>query len=276
VLKITLLCVVGIYIFFVSPGAGSTAPVHQAAAVEYVFAGDSRDYQVGEELRYEVSYAFFHLGEIRTKVLEVVHKEGATYIRAIAYIDSYSGVPFVDLHAIFQSEFFPAPASRYFVGKSKEDERWYLTTYDFKYDQNKVFVYKGWENEPPEKRDTLLLKGDPQDGLSLFFFARLHSGQDTQIVVPSYVGEKRARAYIKFSSEVNTTDIDSVNYPIKVHEFEGEADFTGIFGLTGGFSGKFSADDAHVPIVAKMNVLIGKVRIELKGWKRDGWQPPRG
>lgn len=214
-------------------------------------------------------------GEIKTKVLEIFQNEGTSYIRAIAYIDSYSGVPFVDLHAIFQSEFLPNPSSKHFIGKSKLDDQWYLTTYDFQYDQKKVFIEKGWENKTPDKRDTLVLKGEPQDGLTLFFFARVNSGQDKQIVVPSYVGEKRTRTYIKFSKEVTTTEIDAVDYPVKVNEFEGEADFTGIFGLTGGFSGKFSADDAHVPIVAKMNVLIGKVRVELKGWKRDGWQPPR-
>jgi len=268
--------VVGGYFFLLSPDTGSTAPVQRESSAEYVFEGGAGNYQVGEELLYEVSYAFFDLGEIRIKVLDVFENGGKSYVRASAYMDSYSGVPFVDLHAFFQSEFFAAPSSKYFIGKSKTDDRWYLTTYDFQYEQKKVFVNKGWENELPEKRDTLLLKGEPQDGLTLFFFARVNSGQDTQVVVPSYVGEKLARTYIKFSSEVTTTDIDAVEYPIKVYELEGEADFTGIFGLTGGFSGKFSADDAHVPIVAKMNVLIGKVRIELKEWKRNGWQPPRG
>ena len=276
VLKITFLCIIGIYIFFVSPGDGSSAAINPTSGIEYVFVGDTSNYKVGEELNYEVSYAFFHLGEIKTKILEVFQNDGTPRVRAIAYIDSYSGVPFVDLHAIFESEFFTAPSSKHFVGKSKSDERWYLTTYDFQYDKKKVFIEKGWENNPPEKRDTLVIKGEPQDGLSLYFFARVNSGRDTQMVVPSYVGEKRTRTYIKFSKEVTTTEIDAVEYPIKVNELVGEADFTGIFGLTGGFSGKFSADDAHVPIVAKMNVLIGKVRIELKGWKRNGWQPPQG
>ncbi len=275
VLKITLLFSLGLYIFLCSPGIGRSEPATAVPGREMVFDAGPGQYSVGEELEYEVTYAFFHLGEIKIKVLDVFQQGGSTLVRAVANIDSYSGVPFVDLHAVFQGEFYPAPSSKYFLARSKSDDRWYVTSYDFKYDVKKVFIEKGWENAKPDARDTLELRANPQDGLSLFYFARAHSGQDTQIVVPSYVGEKRARTYIKFSKEITTTDIDAVDYPVKVNELEGEADFTGIFGLTGGFSGMFSADDAHVPIVAKMNVLIGKVRIELKRWSRSGWQPPR-
>jgi hypothetical protein len=57
--------------------------------------------------------------------------------------------------------------------------------------------------------------------------------------------------------------------------FDGRADFVGIFGLTGGFEGWFSNDEARVPIMAKMKVLIGSVTIELMRWNRPGWTPPR-
>jgi hypothetical protein len=67
-----------------------------------------------------------------------------------------------------------------------------------------------------------------------------------------------------------------VEYPVDVVKFEGVAEFKGIFGLTGEFTGWFSNDDARVPIKANMEVIIGSVTIELMQWKRAGWLPPRG
>jgi hypothetical protein len=45
--------------------------------------------------------------------------------------------------------------------------------------------------------------------------------------------------------------------------------------LTGDFEGWFSNDEARVPILAKMKVILGSITIELMRWKRAGWTPPR-
>ena len=55
----------------------------------------------------------------------------------------------------------------------------------------------------------------------------------------------------------------------------GTADFTGIYGMSGDFEGWFSNDEARIPILAKMKVIIGSVTIELTRWTRTGWSPPR-
>jgi hypothetical protein len=71
-------------------------------------------------------------------------------------------------------------------------------------------------------------------------------------------------------------EVDAIDYPVDVVHFDGHLDFVGIFGLTGGFEGWFSNDEARVPIMAKMKVLIGSVTVELMKWNRQGWTPPRG
>jgi hypothetical protein len=76
-------------------------------------------------------------------------------------------------------------------------------------------------------------------------------------------------------SKKTSTEIDAVKYPVETIEFDGRADFVGIFGLTGGFSGWFSNDEAAVPIIAKMKVILGSIRLELVKWNRPGWVPPR-
>jgi hypothetical protein len=94
-------------------------------------------------------------------------------------------------------------------------------------------------------------------------------------VIPTLINEQRVLTRIDFSGKRDAVEIDAVDYPIDAVGFDGIADFVGIFGLSGDFEGWFSNDDARVPIMAKMKVLVGNVTIELMQWKRSGWVPPR-
>ncbi len=94
--------------------------------------------------------------------------------------------------------------------------------------------------------------------------------------IPAIVKEEKVNTFIDFTNKRETVEVDAIEYPVDVVEFEGKAEFVGIFGLTGDFEGWFSNDEARVPIVAKMKVIIGSVTLELMEWKRPGWIPPRG
>lgn len=232
--------------------------------------------QVGEELIYRVSYWFIGLGEIRVRVADKFQKNGETRFRAEVFVDSYGGNPFVNLHEVYETEFDSALYAHHFQGRWLDGDAWKYVKYDFRYDLNKIFIERGrYDLNLVEGYDTISINRKYQDGLSLFYFARgnVKSGQKT--VIPTFIREKRGRTYFNFESKATDQDIDSVSYPIDVLELEGEADWVGIFGLTGGFSGWFSNDDASIPIVARMKVIIGSVKVQLKSWKREGWVPPR-
>jgi elongation factor P hydroxylase len=107
------------------------------------------------------------------------------------------------------------------------------------------------------------------------YFARGYVGSGLKTVVHTFIKEKKSRTYFDFTNETDDEGIDSVSYDVDVLKFEGEANWVGMFGLTGGFDGRFSNDDAHVPIVAHMKVIIGSVKVQLQDWKREGWIPPR-
>jgi hypothetical protein len=238
-------------------------------------SGDSV-FQIGEELTYNVSYLSFDLGQIRIKQVELVTKDNHVIHRLMAYIDSYKGVPFVDLHAIYESLTDQSNYSTWFQARDKKDTNWVSTVYNFNYPKRIMSIEQGiWKTDKITRRDTLRVDTVCQDGLSLFFFARHHVLQRHEVNIPVVIGEKKGNTYINFTGERTDEKIDAVDYPIDVVHFEGEAGFIGIFGLSGGFEGWFSNDDARVPILAKMKVLLGNVRIELMSWKRNGWNPPR-
>jgi hypothetical protein len=231
---------------------------------------------VGEELTYNVRYGFINLGQVRIRVLD--KKLAPTYLayNGKALIESYSGVPFVDLKATFESLIDSAVFSRYFVGRNKDGKFWEYARYSFDYDNHRVITEVGHRDTIIEKRDTLPLETLYNDGLSLFFFARdrLYSGKKMNI--PTLIKEAKVNTFIDFKNQRTSVEVDAIDYPVDVIEFEGDAEFVGLFGLTGEFSGWFSNDDARVPIKAKMKVIIGSITIELMDWKRPGWVPPRG
>jgi hypothetical protein len=161
------------------------------------------------------------------------------------------------------------------MGKVRQDAVWDFSRYHFDYDRNRVIMERGQQDTIVSRRDTTDVNAPYQDGLSLFFYARdqLFSGQ--QISVPTLIKEQKSTTHIDFGKKTSSVEIDAVDYPVDVVSFDGKMDFVGIFGLTGGFEGWFSNDDARVPILAKMKVLIGSVTIELMEWKRPGWNPPK-
>lgn len=237
---------------------------------------DSGMFQVGEELTYNVSYVSINIGQIRVKIIDKISAEGTTYYKAIAYIDSYSGIPFVNLHTIYESNVHEKVYSQWFRGRVKDDSKWYTMVYAYDYPAKKMYFQKGWwGGNTIDTRDSLSLDTLYQDGLSLYYYARQNVKSVRKIVVPTLIREEKVRTIINFSNKRTSVDIDAISYPVDVIEFDGNAEFVGIFGLTGAFQGWFSNDDARVPILAKMKVIIGNVRIELMKWNRPGWNPPR-
>ncbi len=231
---------------------------------------------VGEELTYEVSYTVFDLGTIKFQVVDTVNRNGATVYRAKAFIDSYS-IPLVNLHFVFYSEMHPEPYSFFFISHdTKNPNEKYYTKYQFNYTDNTVAYERGIQ---PKNIITTsgnaIIAAPQQDGLSLFYYARQNARQKKEMNSPIFLNEKSFNTYFNFMDKIGKQEIAAVHYPIETVEFDGRAEFTGIFGMTGGFQGFFSNDEASIPIVAKMKVLLGSIHIELKSWKRPGWNPPK-
>jgi hypothetical protein len=233
-------------------------------------------FQVGEELVYNVSYSHIDIGQVRIKLTEKKAVNGRTGYVAMAYIDSYKGLPFVDVHAIYEDAFDESVYSTWFRSRLKEDQRWRSYVYLPDYPGKIMRIEEGiWGIPTIEKRDSVRIDTLTQDGLSLFFLARALLTSGKQVSIPVVVNQKKGDTQIDFRVERTEEEIDAIDYPVDVLHFSGEAGFVGILGLTGGFEGWFSNDGARVPILAKMKVILGSVRIELMSWTRPGWTPPR-
>ncbi len=230
---------------------------------------------VGEEITYVVKYLAFEIGEVKLIVRKEQVENNDTLYSAIAYIDSYEGIPFVNLHQIYQTKFDSKQISHYFKGTILSKDTTF-TEYYFNKGKGNIHIIKGRKRTNEIWTDTTIaFEHDYQDGLSLFYYARMRTGQNKKVSVPVFINEKAEKTYINFYNEVEDKDIDAVDYDIACVRLDGETEFRGIFGLTGYFEGWFSNDEYAVPIIAKMQVIIGSITLELKEWKKKGWMPPK-
>jgi hypothetical protein len=232
-----------------------------------------REIDCGEEITYVVKYLFIPIGEIKLKVHHFNEKD--SIYSAIAYIDSYEGLPFVDLHQIYESKFNKNQISIYFKGTMLEKDTTY-TIYRFDSKKKKIHIVKGSKTKNEIWTDsTASLEKEYLDGLSLFYFARMRTGKKASYNNPVFINEKPERTVLNCYDKSENISIRAVDYPIDCVYLNGETDFKGIFGLTGGFEGWFSNDKHAVPIYAKLKVIIGNVTVELKSWNKSQWQPPK-
>ena len=236
--------------------------------------------QAGEELEYHVSYSFFSIGTIKFKILDRIERNGRGVYRAQTIIDSNPSLSWLaDVHIRFYGEMDEDVFSYTWMGDDSSKKFVDVRKMRFDYDKHKLFYESGKRigNIPykAEVFDTIKISDRCQDGMSLFFYARNNFHQKKPANVPTFIENKEVNTFINFLNERTDMDIDAVKYPVEVNHFDGRADFVGVFGLTGGFEGWFSNDAAGIPIVARMKVILGSVKLELTAWKREGWQPPK-
>ncbi len=234
-----------------------------------------RKIDVGEEITYVVKYLFISIGEIKLKVTKRQITDNDTIYSAIAYIDSYEGLPFVNLHQIYETKFNQRQIPLFFKGTILDKDTTF-TEYTFNYKSKRIHILKGSQTKNEIWTDsTAALDREYLDGLSLFYYARMRTGKKATYNTPVFINEKGEKTVLRCYDKPEPIEIDAVDYKINCVYLDGETEFKGIFGLTGYFEGWFSNDDYAVPIYAKMSVIIGNITVELKEWKKKNWTPPR-
>jgi len=245
---------------------------------------DTSIYCAAEELVYEVSWMKVKLGQIRLKTLRsTIDNDGMVRHHGVAYVDSYEGVPFVDLHAVSRTEMDGSFYSRGFQSvEKKDDNRWLAETSHYNLPGNTIIIEKVFQrqkNSAPISQasyDTLhIMEKQLEDGLSILYFARANVRHNGTVAIPTVVYGRKGRTLFNFTGTSTSEEIDAMeNKRVRVIAFEGRAEFKGIFGFTGDFKGWMSDDPAAIPMKAELKVLLGSVKLELVSWKRDGWSPP--
>lgn len=252
--------------------------------VSHIYPQQDKIVEIGEELNYSVYYGFIKLGEVKFKITGKSKENKKDLYTSTASIKSFESIPLVNINYIFESIMMYDKSevhSTKFTATEFKDKSITNIYYTFDYEDKKIRTIKEVDGIEEAKNDFKLEKDKLyQDGLSLFYNARLQSLSDKiketggRYNVPVYINEKESSVRYSFNTKPENVDIDMVDYDIKCIRVAGVADFVGVFGLTGEFAGWFSDDEWRVPIKAKFNVTIGSITLELTSFKKRNWTAP--
>jgi len=252
----------------------------QEMSVQSVTSPTNRMLQVGEELEYSVHYTIFNIGKIVFRITGSEERNGRTVYHASVFMDSNPSLDWlVELHVRFYSEIDQDAFSYGWLSEDSTSKEMTYRRMKFDYENSRM-CFEWGDKLPSGERiqngaDTVAITQQCQDGLSLFYYAREHALEKRQKNIPTFIDTNEVTTQINFGVENLEEEIDEIDYPIDVVKLVGRAEFVGIFGLTGGFEGVFSNDIASIPITARLKVILGSVRVELRKWKRGDWMPPK-
>lgn len=233
-------------------------------------------FEDGEELYYEVYYAFINVGWVKFNTEKVVGKKDTYLCRA--KLKSNDAVPFIDVNYEFKSQIEIVDNKirpMFFESKEFDDSKVALITYNFNYDSGFVDIKKIGFNNQVEYSKRITTVTPFQDGLSIFYFARFNYNSNRRLNVPALINQDSIGVTLEYNTDKTDVNIDDIKYDISSLLLEGNTEYELVYGLTGNFEGWFSNDNARIPLKAKFKVKIGNVTLELKSWKRQNWIPPK-
>lgn len=234
--------------------------------------------EIGEELKYEVSFGFIKLGYINFK-LSGSRKEGKkTIYNSKLEVKTYPEVPFIKLNEIYESEMEFSDEELYskkFYETAFKDKTITRTDYKFNYKEDYVKMFRETDGEiSADKKisikDNVLYK----DEICWHYGARINSFTNKNYNIPIFINEEESS--VRYSFNVNKTfvKIEKYDYDIAVIKMEGISDYTGFFGFKGEFLILLSDDEYRVPVKAYFNSSLGNVVWELISYKKNKWTPP--
>jgi hypothetical protein len=234
----------------------------------------------GEVLQYKVKWSFFRLGTVTLRTIRDSSCHTPEDIKIIMTVESNPDLSFIWIREFnecvvdtrsLDSKLFHA---RHRNGE-KYDEIWHVVDFPRHCTYYRVMDKNSGANLAA---DTLRGVESFVEGPSLFFVARCLSHSFGTKNVPTLVGGQMASTELTFGGERELIDIGAVGTPVRVRKFLGVAHWQGgtEAGLGGEFTGWISDDDAAVPILSEVKVLLGSIRLELESWSRPGWVPPSG
>jgi len=239
--------------------------------VKYTYSSEkitAFQWEIGEELIYQVKWTFIKLGELRLQVIErdTLHSRPVYHCRI--KIDSSPGLFIINLHDIYES-YIDAEEYYSHLFRSYEKKADHLLYTQFEYDpevnQVKISIEKQREDRTEVMVDSVIsTKSKIQDSLSLLYLARAMAKKEmhSELAVLIYTEFKWTQLHIRGQQEkVDWRDQDIPAYPLN-----GQLKFVGLAGMKEDYSGWFSADSQSVPLKAIMKAFIGSVRIELIEW----------
>ncbi len=235
--------------------------------------------QPRESVTFEASYLFFKLGTVKFELLGKDVCYGVPSYRIRAFINSYSGIPFVNYHAVYETCADARDLTCLSTYNEKgEGAKKVRSDYIFNY-VSKILTWEESVKGVVVKKVDMPLDTSYTDGLSFFYYVReacrMADGKRETLEIPIVSDTVRSSVTLTINERRGKCYVDAFDFPIEAERLSGHINFKGTFGVTGQFNGWISADSAEVPLRADLRVILGSIVVKLKSINRDDWTPPR-
>lgn len=224
----------------------------------------STPFRAGEQLTYSVKWSFIRLGTVRVRQSIAAPMTGDTLLVEIEGA-SAAGLPFVDVH-FFSTALLDVrrPTNiRYelLLGSDRSRRTVYVTD-----TATGCALAVSTTEGRVTRQDTLTAMPRFYEGSGLFMLTRCAAGSDTTLVLPTVMEHALGSTTITFSSAIEEVSVPAFGRPIRSHPFHGSTDWVGsaFAGMSGGFRGWVSTDDARRVLRAEVKLFIGSATIELE------------
>ncbi len=217
-----------------------------------------------EYLKYNVEYAWFRLGVLEFHAEPISNSD---LVEATITVKSNPSLPFVDLDWKFKSTFDQKKLRTVKYEAFNYSSDTVYTIYDFRYDEKKVVINRFDKNQKMLKSATKEITDFELDAMTLFYFARFQKKGTNISKLQIWNDFVKESTSLKVDTKPELVEAENLNRSILTHYVSGKADINGLYGLSGKFSGYFSDDSFSVPVLAKLNVLIGSVTCKLVEYK---------
>ena len=235
---------------------------------------------LGEQLEYDVSYLGVSFAKIIVNTDRYENLNGKAVLKTKAKVYSYDHVPLVNLKADFESwtDRGSNHSLQFSRNLSLRKKPWEYQKLTFDYNKG-VIENRKWIQKKQTSAFGLEFNKSNKlfDALAAFFKARTMAEAHKSRSMMIYLDEDQLfNTTLNFAKDKQSIDVPAIKYDVRSIYFSGNANWKGQYGVSGKVEGWISDDNARIPLKAKVDFVLGKINIELVGYRRAGWTAPKG
>jgi hypothetical protein len=223
-----------------------------------------------ETLTYNVSYLGIDIGKIEVISIGTEIINGIECYKTKTSINTYPGIPFIDFRVIYREWMDKSLhySHKFITNTYYDKDDWGYGEINFDYMEQYISI-KSWRHKEIEFEKFFETTKKYCNGLTLIFLMRKYAAERKSMKVPACLNNDTTYARIDLSGETEDVYVKAYGKKVSCFRAGGKIEMTGLYGLAGDFDVWITADEARVPVYAKVNIILGSAVIELIEFKRE-------
>ncbi len=226
-------------------------------------------FQSGEELIYNVSYFGINIGKVEILSSGTDDVNSIECFKTITKINTYPGISFVDFRVIYREWMDRSLhyTHKFITNTYYDEDDWGYGEINFNYTNDNITI-KSWRQNELEFEKYFETNKKYCNGITLIFLMRKHAAERKSLIVPACLNNDTTYCLMNMSGIKESIYVKAMKKNVNCYHTTGKIEMSGLYGLAGDFELWITDDDARIPVLGKVNIIIGSAVIELISIKR--------